>query len=145
MNEVEIAYMAGLFDGEGCIHIAKLKRPESQRGLHFGLLATVGMTSERSVRLYHSRFGGSVYHYKQENKRKPNWQWVIRSRQAIHFLRTIRPHLILKAPEADLAIEFQEAKHLGGRRTDEEWALQQTQYILMRNLKNITENQYGQM
>jgi len=136
MEKTDLAYMAGLFDGEGCIHIAKLKRPESKRGCHFGLVATIGMTSEFLLELYHSQFGGSVYCYtKPRGNRKLCWQWIIRSRQAVAFLKAIRPYLLLKADEADLAIEFQEAKYIGGGRTEKEWSTQEAQYSLMKDLK----------
>ena len=140
MEKTDLAYMAGLFDGEGCIHIAKLRRPESKRGCHFGLVATIGMTSEFLLELYRSQFGGSVYCYPRlKGNRRPCWQWIIRSRQAVAFLKAIRPYLLLKANEADLAIEFQGAMHVGGRRIKEEWVAQETQYNLMRDLKFKTE------
>lgn len=106
---MDTAYAAGLFDGEGCIRIATQKR-----GNHLGyqLIVCVNMTDPRPLLALQRAYGGSFY--PGTGRKNPNHRklccWTICARGALAFLELIRPWLIVKAQEADLAIEFQKGK-----------------------------------
>ncbi len=63
---------------------------------------------------YASNFGGHVYgpfiRYKDRPNQKPLYAWSIRGKAAGNFLTKLRPNLILKAPQADLGIEFEKTR-----------------------------------
>lgn len=59
------------------------------------------------------RFCGTIT-FDERSKKIPNrqdsWRWEVNSRKALIFLLAIRPFLVVKAEEVDLAIEFQNQK-----------------------------------
>ncbi len=106
-SEQELAYLAGLFDGEGCININHHKPQTGKRTEQHTLRCQVLMTDKDSVELFHKMFFGSVSYYPPKTKIKASWKWVVTSNQALEFLQTICPYLKLKQPQANIAISFQ--------------------------------------
>ena len=112
------AYMAGFFDGEGCVLIARrgvLKRNATQQVERvFSLTATIAQGSKEVLELYHNLFGG-VLHV-DERKRggfSPRdyqiWEWYINGNlQVPVFLQFIRPFVRVKHEELDVALKFAE-------------------------------------
>ena len=101
MKKVDLAYVAGLFDGEGCISIAKCKPRWPGCSPYYRLVVAVNMANEYIPRLLKSHFGGWVNrspkgkeHWRQE------WQWHLGSKEAVAFLEAIMPYLKLKIEEA---------------------------------------------
>jgi hypothetical protein len=156
MTEIEIAYLAGLFDGEGCIHIKKTRRPDTPCGVQYALQTSVRMTNKNAVDKFYNAFGGHVYPCsKRFPWHKDMWQWIALSSIAQVFLMDTMPYLIVKKDEAKLALEFQvEKKRTVGqkgikgfaRKTTEEIKKEEKYYRNMRDLKlqNAGE-QYEQM
>lgn len=145
MKKTDLAYLAGLFDGEGCIHIARNKRPDCPKGVQYQLVAKVSMASEYLCHLYQMSFGGRVHRDKKyKDYHKQMWTWVVASREAQSFLSTISPYLIEKKAQAILGLKFQATKAptkaAKGRRgflpqSDEIKAVEEAQFLLMKNLK----------
>ena len=138
MKKTDLAYMAGFFDGEGCVCISNASRD--------GLKVTVDIyqCNEWIVRWFQFSFGGSVSLRKARQRGwKPQWRWSIANRKVLPFLKAIRPYLILKKAEADLAIKFQEARvYWGGHgKPIEVLAVEEAQRLLMHQLKDKTELQ----
>ncbi len=132
-----IAYCAGLFDGEGCIHIARIST--KKRSLTFQLVCKVSMSSLPVLELLMARYGGSIRAESQSathNKYGLVHSWAISSSNAVMFLTQLLPYLVVKREQAELALLFQSRK-LRGRvtKTEEALALEEAQYILMRSLK----------
>ena len=143
-KELDLAYYAGLFDGEGCIHIGKTHVKKG--GLLYQLACKIAMYNLPVLEEFKSHFGGSIRHDKKDpihNKYGLLVTWTIYSSRATTFLSQIMPHLRIKKPQAELAIQFQANKHWGARKgchrnppkTEERLAIEEAQYILMRNLK----------
>lgn len=99
-------YTAGLLDGEGCIQITN---NESGRKKNPRLRLSVSITSTHPgvIQQLKDLFGGSVVPTKAKGKRAASWSWSITSRGAKEFLLKVSPHLIIKAPEAKIALAFQ--------------------------------------
>lgn len=133
MTNEQLAYMAGVFDGEGCIFIGR------GRGTDYALTCVLEMTDGRVPRIFESAFGGSGRVCAPRGLRKPLYRWTITVRGARQFLETIRPFLITKETEAWLALEFlaQRTISTGTRITDEEIALREGFYWALRNAKNL--------
>jgi len=106
----DAAYAAGFFDGEGCIMIST--RYDKKRRCTFFLSISINQVDRRPLDWLKARFGGSVH--KKTSSRSYDgvefvqWSYVASTATACAFLRTIRPFLIVKAAQADLAFEFQE-------------------------------------
>jgi hypothetical protein len=101
MTDTEIAWLAGLFDGEGCVWSRWPKRAN--------LCVEIKMTDERTVARVHQFFPGLFVQGKLSRLafgRKPQWRWSLDTDKAIEFLRLVRPHLFTKRHAADLALEL---------------------------------------
>lgn len=106
------AYLAGLFDGEGCIHVAVSRsgpRPVREKGPRFQYVeALVGMTDEATIRLLHKWYRGrfSIRHDRRSSRWKPMYRWGVVSNMAANFLRDVKPYLRYKRQAADAALKI---------------------------------------
>jgi len=140
MKETDLAYSAGIIDGEGNIGIY------ANTGKHgfpaFKMRVRVNNTDEWLIHWLKENFGGSVGMVdrgpKYNRNWKPSWWWTISCRKAMLFLEMIFPYLRLKKPQAELAIKFQKAKsrERGRNRSysEREIALIEAEKILMMSM-----------
>jgi len=115
LTEPELAYAAGFFDGEGHIAIHRNCRGQSVR-YYVQCMVSQGTVDVLAVLAAH--FGGNVR--KAKSPSGPRWDWQITTAQAAAFLRAIRPYLIVKAAEADVALQLQSTMGACGPRTPPE-------------------------
>ena len=108
---LDLKYVAGLFDGEGYIRINRWQTPNSIH-IRYNLFGGINMTYKPVIQQLHQQFEG---HFAQNRRScyKPThrtlYTWMISSRRCAEFIRQIRPYLIVKADEVDLALEFQDS------------------------------------
>lgn len=97
-------YMAGLFDGEGCVCITKSGGRKSH-----GLRVSVAMTHAEVLQEIPKYYGGKVYgkYFRDNPNWKPQLQWGLSGQEAIEFLNRIYPFLIVKKPHAEVAFQFE--------------------------------------
>ena len=140
MNKaIKGAYTAGLMDGEGSITIDKRVRPDTT---WYQVHIRVAMTKRESLEKMQQWWGGhlNTEPYKHANNPGGKWSdyyaWQLWTKQAVDFLTRIRPYLVLKRPNADIAIEFQKRiKRTGGKRIDhEELIIREELYKKMKQL-----------
>jgi len=141
MKKVDLAYMAGFFDGEGCIFIYR------KTDGNYQFCCTVTQTIRWILELFKFNFGGSI-HITGNKKRYKDmgwhvcWEWKIGDQKALSFLKTILPYLVLKKGEATVAVKFQTDKKPQGIRfktpeeKDNARAVQEAQRLLIKNLKS---------
>lgn len=126
-------YWAGAIDHDGWIIIARRLRGEYSPS--HTLIVGYGQKAEKMVRACHNFFGVG-----RANSGKHIWQWTASSLMAVECLRIIEPHLILKKEQANLGIEFQEARldFRGGfpprRISSEEFKKRDGYYLRMKEL-----------
>jgi hypothetical protein len=112
MHEWELGYMAGLIDGEGSISIGRAPACGNQKHDTYKLVLQVYMSTEEPLNTVVKWFGGKVEVLPIQTERFgqniPGRQWRANGRKAIDILKMVRPYLILKRPQADLAIEYLE-------------------------------------
>ena len=102
--KTNVEYLAGLFDGEGCITIRKQRDISAKRGYTYALLVDVSQKRSAVLFEYKTRWGGSI----GKGKRCDRWQ--VYSSKAKYALKDLAPYLIVKREEAIIAIEFQDYK-----------------------------------
>lgn len=99
-------YLAGFFDGEGCISLSA--------GDLYTLHVSVTQVNPAPLREFAAAFGGNVrlrrWHRPDQ---RPGYIWNIASQKAMAMLKVLRPYLIVKAEEADIAIAFQSLRRPG--------------------------------
>lgn len=141
MKKTDLAYIAGLFDGEGCIgiYLNQSKRTVGGRKLsHYRLACVVALTDEFLIHLLQMHFGGEFYTCK---KRKDTYRiayrWSVYSKRALAFLEAVLPYLRIKKPQAEIAIEFQKTMRHRGKYclTEKELAVKEAQSILLKHMK----------
>jgi len=103
MNNIEIGYAAGLFDGEGSVGISK--RSSGQ----IFLQVQISMRCKEIPEWFGNHFGGNAVVYKQGKHALgsgPICKWSISGCSAHEFLEIIAPYLIEKREQAEVALEF---------------------------------------
>jgi hypothetical protein len=121
METTTLAYVAGLFDGEGSIVIGVSKPSirNKQKSPSHWLQVGITNTSKELIVWLKDSFGGHISdnsHSPSRKKQRPCWAWRVNSHEACKFLKSILPFLKVKKKQAELAIEFQEsAKNMNGR------------------------------
>ena len=107
--QTEIAWAAGIFDGEGSIFVSKATRPVKRGGrVSYQLVACVTMTHKETLERLASIFGNKVLLQGRRSKVwwKAAYAWRLGNPEDIRsFLTAIRPYSITKAVEIDLALE----------------------------------------
>lgn len=135
------AYLAGFFDGEGSIGLAK-SRTGKVGPYHYELRIAVAQVNPSPLYKFADLFGGSVH--KQFPKKphlgsKPLYKWGVSSDKAYRALVAMLPYLDVKYEEAKIGIKFQESKlPKWTRLTDKERLRHEALYLQLRSLKQRT-------
>lgn len=107
LTELEKAYIAGIFDGEGCIGIYSY----SYRCF---IQLSVSNTNEKLIDFLFSKLTGNIS--KEKTPKKDGWKkeckWKSGYFQAYEILKILQPYLILKKEQADICIDFYKKRHL---------------------------------
>lgn len=120
----DVAYIAGFFDGEGCIRIKRA----NQGGNSYYITATITNSNKMILEYIKDIFGGKV----REAEKKANkviYHYELTSSEAVDMIKTLLGFLKEKKEQAELAINFHEKK---------EWLSPQAKlrdYQLMSRLK----------
>ncbi len=97
----EISYIAGFFDGEGCVRIKKAGHSNNC----FFVIAHLTNTNLEILQKVKLLFGGSI-RFQEEGRNKRIYNWSLSCSEAVDFLRTLLPFLIEKREQAELALHF---------------------------------------
>lgn len=136
------AYIAGLLDGEGSIHISRSVRKPSNR-LQFALRLTITNTDSIIIQQLQEMFGGNILTPPMEGKlgTKKVYVWNVNGPVAAEVLERLYPHLRIKKMEALEAITFQHRQRTDPREnaplTEEEIQEREDAYWTLRELKHL--------
>lgn len=110
-TDVELAWVAGCFEGEGSVGIRK---PKSKG--YCTLAVSVGNTDIQMLDLLLKFWPVGLKHKKAGENKNAAWAWVLYSKRAAAFLVAVRPFLRTDRVKAKtgLALEFQDSKRHGG-------------------------------
>jgi len=108
--EKELLYVAGLFDGEGCVEINKHEYWKNAKSTIYTMSLSLNNTHKPSVTHMKELFGGCVYKKTADKRqnRKPLWHWSVRAKQAEIVLKKLLPYLRIKKEQALIALKFRE-------------------------------------
>lgn len=125
------AYTAGLIDGEGCIRIRKDTYKKRYSAIQYMLVVEVVMRDKQAVEMVHKEYGGSI------GINHGYYHWQIYSQNALIMIERIKPYLLIKKTEADLAVEFQSGifQNTSRKTSEEEVQRRDKIYHEMRNCK----------
>jgi len=105
----DLAYTAGLLDGEGCINIAKIKPYKNKRMIspNHTLRVTISNTNSLMGEWLQDNFGGNIQvHHPQNRNWKDRYNWVLSEEKAKNLLVALLPYLKIKIEQAKIGIEF---------------------------------------
>jgi len=108
MTPEQIAYFAGLLDGEGCIRIGRFHN--SGGVLRYRAFIQIAMTDEAPIDWLTSVVGGKKYIDWKRNdiKSKVCYCWQTNAKEGAAILRRALKYLLVKRERADLYIRFSE-------------------------------------
>ncbi len=126
MRESDIAYLAGLFDGEGSLQCKKgweKKKKHKGEGHRMSnsmrISMEIAMTDEAVIRWVHETLQvGSVIKRnvkglnKAGKKYKTQWRWRCTFREAYYVCRLIWPYVQLKLHKVEQLIDHYSADHV---------------------------------
>ena len=133
-DELELAYLAGFFDGDGSITISMLKDKTKVRKV--GHQVQVLLTQNPPCPILYElleEFGGKIY---KNSKTCHALSWRCPAASHIRFLESILPYLRIKKVAAEIAVEYQQgvdSKPAHRRVTDEEWDARMALYERMQD------------
>ena len=116
MTDTQIAYVAGIFDGEGCIFIHEKNPRKRGKSTNFELEIYVVNTNMPMLQFVQRVCGGNIsknglrIHLRDGRLGRQSWRWAAQSRKAADLLRQLLPYLIVKYDQAVLALQFAETK-----------------------------------
>lgn len=136
-SKQQIAYLAGIFDGEGTIQIACLRRKNTPD--YHTPQAFVSNSNLKLLNWIRKIFGGSIAIGRSRNINR-NWKPV----HKIHFynsiaptiIKLIYPYLIIKKEHADIFLKFQSRLRRTHRLSKKERQFRKALYIKLRKLNN---------
>ena len=104
-------YIAGFFDGEGCVAVCKVTTPgEKIKGGRDGamyekffLVVQITQRTREVLDCVQSMYGGMV---RQHSGKRPCYYWVVRGKYALPFLNDMESRVHIKGPQIALAKEF---------------------------------------
>ena len=139
---IDLAYAAGIIDGEGCIQIIKGRKSKYGVHYHYTLVIRVAMADPEPILWLKQTFGGGLSYIKSyKTREKGMYRWSIGARKAKDFLNFISPYLKAKQGQADIALEFQSLKKPPGtfmRQTSQKpIALLEAESILAEKLQEL--------
>lgn len=142
LTEIQKAYIAGFFDGEGCVTILKAPPSGKSRTAVYSLTVIISQNGDIPiVELVELTGVGSIH----EHTQSPGaYNWQIRSKEARDFLVAILPYLKSKKEQAEIAIEYQNKqthKNSTGRGYTVPQNLideKEAYYLQLQNLKGIS-------
>lgn len=110
IKDIELAWMAGFFDGEGSIGLKVEIR--NFNGIKFGRRICIVNTRRDILEIFKKYFGGSVLerkhfqNYTGSENWKPIYSWQVHSRLAVDFISRIYPYIRLKKKQAELFLDY---------------------------------------
>ena len=112
-----IAYIAGLFDGEGCVSCKKVKTKRKDRGgkiyNQWYIRCEIAMTDKYVIEWIHETLGfgwsGEKKYRKRPKHYKRQWRWSCGYQDALVFAKIIWPYVQVKVHAIENIIDRYEA------------------------------------
>jgi len=136
----QIAYLAGLIDGEGCLYIGNVKQGKYGNGLQWHSMLKITSCDEELIIWLENTFGGSKdSRYRWTSKQKftrPVYNWQATGGMLDYLLPKIYPYLIIKPRQCDVMLRYRlTSKNIGSQRLSDEVIAQRL--LLMGEMRNL--------
>ena len=121
VTETDKAYLAGIIDGEGYIGIGMNKGTDNRQP-QYVLRISIAQSNQPFLVCLRDKWGGlgSICVNRSPRQAKVGYRWHISANQAASILEDILPYLVIKKPQAELALEFQVTRGKPWKRVSED-------------------------
>jgi len=139
-TSTQIAYIAGLIDGEGCFYIGRVKQGKYGSGYQWHSLLRITSCDECIIIWLEETFGGSKdSRYRWTSKKaftRPVYNWQATGPMLDYIMPKILNYLIIKKPQCEVMIKYRlTSKNIGSKRLpDKVVALR---YELLKEIRNL--------
>lgn len=140
MNTIaDLAWAAGIIDGEGSIFVMKQGRKDRERDYNYIMRVSVQSTDPYMTKELGKIFpDGAIF--SQDRYKSDNWsdtlKWQVNGRKAAFVLKQILPFMKVKHDQAKLAIDFQETTKKHWRHmTESDYETQESYYFKLKQAK----------
>jgi hypothetical protein len=108
----QMAYLAGIIDGEGSIYIGNFSSNPKTGSKYYQTNIEVTNSDKPLMDWIVETFGGRLHKYtaKQtpKNSRRSYWRWIATGERVTHLTQILLPYLITKKPQAEIMIKMRE-------------------------------------
>ena len=141
-QQVDLAWCAGFFDGEGSVTLARVRRTCGNR-VNYRARVYVAQNCLETLNTFRDRVAENCVFIQlpdRETYTRPIYQLSYDGIHAYRLLKKLRPYLVRKGPEADVIFEFyrdgEPTRHFGPKGVPAEiWHLRERCYDALRCLK----------
>lgn len=112
MDSLDLAYAAGIIDGEGWIGMSTSEPKGKARSPVFQCCVVVRMTDAEVPVWFAEQFGGRVLAIESKTGGRLIHHWSLTAGRAAAFCRQIRPYLRIKHRQAELVFRYREDERL---------------------------------
>lgn len=136
----QIAYLAGLIDGEGCLYLGNVKQGKYGNGLQWHSMLKITSCDEELIIWLENTFGGSKdSRYRWTSKKaftRPVYNWQATGPMLDYILPLVEPYLIIKRKQCDTMKRYRlTCKNIGSKRLSPE--IIEKRLILLSEMRNL--------
>lgn len=138
----QLAYLAGIVDGEGCFYFGKVKQGRYGNGTQWHCKLAVTSTDRCLTDWLNNLFGGTKeQRYRYTSKKtyyRPVYRWDATGLMLNYICPKILPYLIIKKKQCELFIEIRKTyANIGSKRLPEHIVQQREAFLIaIRNLNS---------
>ncbi len=136
IKNVDKAWAAGFFDGEGCVIIQRRKEPKTKHKILHLLHIEVAQVDILPLKKLKNMFGGRLYYDKYTKINK----WIITNSNAKMFLEKIENFCTTKKKECQTALKFSKLiKPIGAQKalTNSQFSKREFYYKELQRLRKV--------
>jgi len=106
----QLAYLAGIVDGEGSIYIGNFSSNPKTGTLHYQTNMEVTNTDESLINWLLLTFGGRINKYTAKqtptNSRRAVFRWIVTGELLTHLCNLMLPYLIVKIKQCEIMLKM---------------------------------------
>ena len=111
MLKEELAYLAGLIDGEGCFDVKHMRVLNKKKQKLYNSLVPrlrISMTCLKTLQYVNTIFPANLINKTVKNtpNRKPQYEWCLEGEKLLTVLLLLKPYLVTKQEEAEVLLLF---------------------------------------
>lgn len=120
----QLAYLAGIIDGEGCFYIGRVKQGKYGNGYQWHAMIKVTNCEESLIIWLENTFGGAKdSRYRWTSKKKftrPVYNWQATGPMLDYINLVVYPYLIIKKRQAEVMAKYRyTCQNIGSNRLDD--------------------------